>query len=187
MSKENRKPKDRPQSADDDQPSTSTGAPTRTRDALNGSELRTMLENFETDRSQRTRSIQPRKSAEKHVRFDDANLRETYKPAGRDYGLMKIDEPVTPYASYDSLTMEDEDTGPKQGSGFISTLVKDELVVRKVPQKVFEKKRSEHYRGEFRKDIPPDNDADDNNANVHHDDSDDDSSLDGSRENIRRK
>ncbi|KAL1458421.1 hypothetical protein WDU94_008576 [Cyamophila willieti] len=81
---------------------------------------------------------------------------------------MKINEPVTPYASYDSISkMADQisDESLQDTRGIIVTTRNDgEIVLKQVPKQEFERKRSDHYRGEFPKHVPPaspDDDDDD--------------------------
>lgn len=136
------------------------GATTSRRSSMER-ELQSKLEQLAIDqkREREPEHLRATQSAmEKHVKFDEDNVRATYKPEGRSYGLMKIDEPITPYASFGSLIVEDE-INSTNDNAFVTRLVGDEIVVKEVPKKLFEKKRSEHYRGEFRKNIPPEPDV----------------------------
>jgi len=108
--------------------------------------------------------LKPSSSFDKHTvagnrksaKFDEINVLQTYHPADKDYGHMKIEEPKTPYrvaeGDEDSIDQLDFELLAKKledatvcRSFEVSSDDEDETPEQKMKRKEFEKRRKMHY------------------------------------------
>ncbi|MES1904877.1 MAG: protein phosphatase inhibitor activity [Paramarteilia canceri] len=83
---------------------------------------------------------------EKHVKFNEKNLGETYHPENKNYGFQVITEPKTPYPRNVDLDDSEEDEQDDLIDQ-LNIMIESEAIKRDKYNE-FQKKRNDHYRGE---------------------------------------